>query len=94
MDLKKFKPEDSFIGEAMQKYQLADLIDFECFIEVIVRIQMITTNLHAMVTAAVVGQKEVYIEIKNTIERQVQEFINAHDEVVEENFKEKKESMN
>lgn len=88
MELKQSPEIESFISNLIAMYQLSDIMDMEGFLISQIKNQAIICNLNNLTLASIGGQKEVYYKIKVIVKDQFNKFFKAHDELVEEMFKE------
>ena len=75
-------------------HSLAQVMDIETFIYCSVKFQALITNLQSMILCAMHAEKDIYYKIKKSVEAEMKDFIETHDEYVEKNYKKKIKGKN
>lgn len=92
IELKEVQKDDALqasIAHLSTIFNLANNMDLSGFIYCSMKFQGLVTNLQSMILCSIHGEKEIYYKVKKSVEDGLKDFIQIHDEEVEECYKEK-----
>ncbi|HKC68454.1 MAG TPA: hypothetical protein VKG26_09500 [Bacteroidia bacterium] len=87
-ELKKLDRSEFQLAIIATFHNLATYLNMEAFIEVYIKLESIKCNLANCLLVSMEGRKEHYYTISNNVKKELEDFFNFHDEIVEHTFKE------